>query len=128
MKETFLLFLYFGFVYSFFLFLLYFNIYVITVVPNFPPSSLSTQCPPFPQVVCTPFIVHVHGSCIYVLWLLYSLCCSLHPHHYSVTANLYILTPSCFAPITPTPLPSGNHQNVFCGYDSVFVLLVNFVF
>ena len=49
---------------------------------------------------------HVHGSCICVLWLLYSLCCTLHPHDYSatsVTTSLYFLIPLPCPPIPLTP-------------------------
>ena len=41
-------------------------------------------------------LVHVHGSCIYVLWLLYFLYCTVHPRDYSLTTNLYFLIPSPF--------------------------------
>ena len=42
-------------------------------------------------------LVHVHGSYINVLWLLYSLCCTLHPCDYSVTTNLFFI-PHLFNP------------------------------
>ena len=69
-------------------------------------------------------VVNVHGSCIYVLWLLCSLCCTLHPRDCSVTTYLCFLIPSPFSPIPPTHRPSGNHQNVLYIYDYVFLLLV----
>ena len=49
-----------------------------------------------------------------VLWLLYSLCCTLHPHGYSVTTNWQFFIALPFSPILPTSLPSGNHRNVVC--------------
>ena len=67
--------------------------------------------------------VRVHRSYIQVLWLLSSLCCTLHHCDYSAT-YLYFLTLLPFSQIPPTTLPSGNHQNVLCVYDSVSVLLV----
>ena len=100
--------------------------------PNFPPLSTYTQPPPTPSD--NPHtIVHVQGSCICVLWLLYSLCCTSHPHDYSVQTKLYLIwfctnqrcTFTFFAHLL-TPLPSSNHQNVLCVYDSVSVLLILF--
>ena len=49
-----------------------------------------------------------------------------NPHDHSVTTNLYFSIPSPLSPISPTPLPSGNCQNVLCIYDSALVLLVWF--
>ena len=65
-----------------------FIVYAITVVPNFP------LCPPPLRPTHTPSdnphaAVHIHGSYIHVHWLLYSLCCPLHPHGYSVTTNSF---------------------------------------
>ena len=62
------------------------------------------------------------------VWLLYFECCTLHPHNYSVTTNLYFLILSPFSPIPLTPLPPGNCPNVPCICESVSVLLVYFVF
>ena len=83
-------------------------------------------CPPppsplLPQAIPT-LLSRFMGPRIYVLWILYSLCCTLHPHGYSVTTNLHFLIPSHFS---PNPLPSGNHQNVLCIYDFVSLLLVH---
>ena len=69
-------------------------------------------------------IVHVHGSCMQVLWLLHFLYCTSYPHGYSVTTYLYFLIPSPLHPLPYTPLSSGNHQNALHTHDSVFVLLV----
>ena len=81
--------------------------------------------PSLPQAVPTPlFIVHVHGSCIKVLWLIHFLCCTLHPRGYSVTTYLYFLIPSRLHSSSHIPLPYGNHQNALHTYDSVSVLLV----
>ena len=68
-------------------------------------------------------IVHVHGSCIQVLWLLHFLYCTLHPHGYSATIHLYFLIPSPLHPFPYTLLLSGNPQNTFHSHDSVSVLL-----
>ena len=104
------------------LFKLYFIDYAITIVPVFPFLPPSIQ--PHPAPSGNPHtIVHVHGSCICVLWLLYFLCCTLHAHDYSVTINLYFLTPSPFHS-PPTSLPSGKHQHVLSIDDSVSDLLV----
>ena len=93
-------------------FKLYFIVCALTVVQIF------TLCPNSPSSSPTSgnplTIVHVHGSCMYVPWLLYSLCCALHPHDYSVTTNLYFLISSPFSPISPTTLPTDNHQNILC--------------
>ena len=60
----------------------------------------------------SPTIVRVHGSCVWVLWLLHFLYCSLHPHGYSVTTYLYFLIPSPLHPFPHSPLPPGNYQNI----------------
>ena len=81
---------------------LYLADYAITVVPIFP-SFFPLPSPP--NSSGNPHnIVHVHGKYIYILWLLYFLCCTLHPHDYSVTTNWYFLIPSPFSPIPLTPL------------------------
>ena len=100
-------------VFLFFIFILYFIVYVNTfviILPSLPPS---TQHLPTPSGN-PPTIVPVHGRA-YVFWLLYSLCGTLHSHEYSVTTNLYFLSPSPFLPFPLTPLPSGDH---LCIYDS----------
>ena len=105
-------------------FKLYFIIYAITVVPIFPPCPFHQVAPPqLPQAIPIPFLVHIHGLCIYVLWLLYFLCCTLHPQDNLVTTNFYFI-PSLYSLIPPTPLVSGNYQNVLCIYESVSILLV----
>ena len=68
-------------------------------------------------------IVHVHGSCIQVLWLLHLLFSTVHPHGYSVTTYLYFLIPSPLQPFPHTCLPSGKHQSTLTIHDSVSVLL-----
>ena len=77
--------------------------------------------PPLPQEI--PTILHVHVSCIYVLWLLHSLYCTVHPHGYSVNTYLYFLIPSPLHPFPHTPFPSGNHQNALHIRNSVSVLV-----
>ena len=81
-------------------FLKYFIDYTITVVPVFP------LCPP-PPIPPTPSdssytAGHVHGSCMYVLWLLYFLRCTLHRHDHSVTTNLHFWIRSLLLPIPLT--------------------------
>ena len=98
---------------------------LLTVVPVLSPLTPSTQ--PLNTPSDNPHTI-VHGPCMYVLWLLCSLCFTLHPYDYSVTTNLYFLIPSPFSPILLTLLLSGYHQNVLCIYDSVSVLIVYFVF
>ena len=82
---------------------LYFIVYATTVpnVHHFPPLPRS------PTPSGTPhFIVHVRGPCTYIIWLLCSLCCTLHPHNYCVTTNLCFLILSPFLPSPPNPPPS----------------------
>ena len=106
----------------FFFFKSHFIGYAITVVPISPLASLPPAPPPTPSG--SPHTaVHVHGSCTYVLWPHYSLCCTILLHGYSVTTDLYLLIPSPFSPILLSPHPFGNHQNILCIYDSVSVLL-----
>ena len=45
-------------------------------------------------------------------------------HDYSVSTNVYFLIPAPFLH-RPTPLPSGNHQNILRIYDSVSVMLAH---
>ena len=66
--------------------------------------------------------LHVHGSCMYVLWLLHFLYCILHP--YSVTTYLYFLIPSPLHSFPHTPLPSHNCQYSLRFHDSISVLFV----
>ena len=78
---------------------------------------------PSTQLPLTPLgnphtVVHAHGSCVYDLWPRCSLCCTLQPHDYSVTINLYFLIPHPFHPAPRPTLISGNHQNILCIYDS----------
>ena len=91
--------------------------------------QLSQIVPPCPLPPNSPTpsgnphtIVHARESCMYVLWLLYSLYCTLHPHDYSVTTNLYFPITSPFLPNHLTHLPSGTHQIILCIYDSVLLL------
>ena len=63
-------------------------------------SQIFPPCPP-PSGPLTPSgnphtVVHVYGSCICVLLVLYFLCCTPHPHGYSVTTNLHFLKSSIF--------------------------------
>ena len=62
--------------------ILFLNILIMLLpLSQFSTVTHRTQHPLLPHT-----IVHVHRSCIYVLWLLYFLCCTLHPHNYSVTS------------------------------------------
>ena len=62
---------------------LYF-IYYLNICPNVPPLPPSTKHP-HPSG-SPPTIVHVHGSCVWVLWLLHFLYCTFHPCGYLATA------------------------------------------
>ena len=103
-------------------FKLYFIDYAIRIVLTFPPLSLSSQHPSFPQA--TPH----HCSCPWVIRISSLatpfLHCTLHPHGYSVTTYLYFLIPSPLHPLPHVPFPSGNHHNALRIHDSVSVLLV----
>ena len=86
--------------------------------------DFSPLCPPPPSIPYLvrhlPTIVHVHGSCVYVLWLLHFLYCTLHPHGNSVTTYLYFLIPS--------PLDTSNIWT-FSRYFSIDVFLtVSYIF
>ena len=89
---------------------------------NFPPCP-----PPFNNPHSLSLSPH-HCSCPWVIHV--SSLATPFPilefisHGYSVTTYLYFLIPSPLHPFSPTPLPSGNHQNVFCIYDSTSVLPV----
>ena len=86
---------------------------LFTVVPVLSPLTPSTQPPNTPSD--NPYTI-VHGPCMYVLWLLCSLCFTLHPYDYSVTTNLYFLIPSPFPPSPPTPSPLAvTNQSRLCG-------------
>ena len=50
-----------------------------------------------------------HHSQLLQYYQLRSLCCTLHPHDYSVTTNLYFLIPS---PFSPVPQPSSHLSNI----------------
>ena len=89
---------------------------VVLILPLLPP--------PLSQAIPPPPLFHVHGSHMYVPWLLNFLYCTLHPHGYSVTIYLYFLIPSTLHPFAHIALLSGNHQNVLRICDSVLVLLV----
>ena len=70
--------------------------------PDFTPFTPPPPSTPLPSD--NPLtIVHVHGSHVQVLWLLNSLCCTLHPHGYSVTTYLYVLISSPPHPFPPPP-------------------------
>ena len=95
------------------------------VVPIFPPLPP----PPRPPHPLTPSgkshtIVHVCGSYIYVLRLLYSLFCTLQPHDYSVTTDLYFLFPSPFSPILLTTLPCSKREGIPRVGETVWVRLM----
>ena len=86
-----------------FAFLCYFLNYILLFMllqpSQFPPPFVPLH-PVLPTTSANPHTVgHAHRLCIYVLWLLYSLCCTLYPHDYSVSTNLYFLIPSHCSPI-----------------------------
>ena len=108
------------FIYLFFNYILFLMLLQLSQFSPLPPS---TQSPPTPS--SNPYsIVHVHRSCIKVIWLLYTLCCTSPSHDYSVKTNLHFLIPSPFSSIPHNFHRSGNHQNFLCMYDFVSVLLV----
>ena len=49
-----------------------------------------------------------------------------HPLDYSVTTDLYFLIPAFFSPISLTPFPSGNHQNVISMILFLFYVFILF--
>ena len=108
----------------FFLFKLYFIDYAITVLLIFP------LCPPLHPAPPTPSgnphtIVHAHGSCVQVLWLLHFLYCTFHSCGCSVTTYLYSLSPS---PLHPFPHPrlsirQPSKHSLYPRHDSVPVLI-----
>ena len=85
---------------------------------QFSPFALFHTVPPTPSD--NPHtIVHVHGSCIQVLWLLLSYTVLYIIRHY-----LYVLNPLTSSPTAHTALPSGNYQNTLHIHDSVLICLV----
>ena len=100
---------------------IFYRLFYYTCLSIFPFSPLH----PAPSTPSgnPPTIVHVHGSCVQVLWQLHFLHCTLHPHSCSITTSLYFLIPSPLHPLPNTPLPFGNYQNAFRIHDSVSVLL-----
>ena len=94
---------------------------------NFSPFDfLHPAAPPLPQAIFTPLSLSIDYACMFFGYLF--LCCILHPHDYSLITNLYHSIPSLLLPNFPTSLPSGNHQNSLCIYDSISVLLVGLFF
>ena len=80
-------------------------------------SQLFSFAPLYPTLPPTPSgnpqtIVHAHGSCMYVIWLLYFLCCTLYPQDYFLTTDLYFLIPSPFHTFlwTPSIRQSSKHS------------------
>ena len=55
------------------------------------------------------------GQTLYFLWLLYSLCCTSHPHHFC-NYQFVLFNSFIFFTHPQTPLPSGNNQNILCTY------------
>ena len=92
-------------------FIYFLNCILLIMVLQLSQFSLFVPLYPAPPTPSgsTHSIVHVHGSCVWVLWLLHFLYCTSHPHGYSVTTYFYFLIPSPLHPFPYTPLPSGNH-------------------
>ena len=67
-----------------------YTIIIVPIVPSLPSSPIS----PIPYGKHPTPLFHVHGSGIEVLWLLPFLYCTLYPHGYSASTNLYFLIPS----------------------------------
>ena len=61
---------------------------------------------------------HLAPYIVIISWIIF-LMVNLNPHDCTVTTNLYFLIPSPFSPISPTTLPTGNHQFVLWIYESV---------
>ena len=85
--------MYAAFFFSFFLLShfikLHFIVYAITLVPIFP-SLLPLPKPlplPLPQAISTPLSLSM-GHTYMLFGYSIPLCCTLHPHDYSVTTNL----------------------------------------
>ena len=68
---------------------------------HFPPSLHSILYNP--SLPRSPPIVHVHGSCIKVLWLLHFLCYSYPPPVY-FPPTIYATYSLCLPPLPPTSL------------------------
>ena len=68
----------------------------------------------------SPYYCSRPWPCIYILWLLHFLYCTLHPHGYS--NYLFVL----LSPLTSSLIPpsSGNNGNLLCIHDSVSILFV----
>ena len=79
--------------------------FVLLQLLQFFPLSLSSPSPSHPlwAIPQLLFFIRVHGSCVWVLWLLYFLYCTLHPCSYSVTTNFHFLIPSPLHPFPHTP-------------------------
>ena len=91
---------------------------------QFSPLCLpSTQHPPLPQATHPPLFMST-GHAYKLFGYSHFLYCTLHPHGYSVTTYLYFLIPSALHPFSPTPSPSGSHQNTLHIHDSLSVVLV----
>ena len=122
-KSLFLL-LYFPGV-SFFKKNLYFIIDAITVVPIFLSMPPSTQSHPYSlrqSPYHCPFFLHICSLATMFPMLYFTspwLFCNYH---------FILLNPFTFFTHPPDPLPSANHQNIFCVYDSVSGLFMYFVF
>ena len=85
--------------------ILFFLIYLLIMLlqlSHFPPSLPSAlHTPSLPH---SPPIVHVHGSCISVLWLLHFLYYSYPPPVYFLPTT-YATYSLCLSPLSPPPTP-----------------------
>ena len=101
---------------------IYFIVYAITVVPNFPLSPIPHHLAPHslrqsPNHCPCPWVMHVCSLA------------TLFPMLYFTSPWLFcnyqfvLLNPLTSTPSPHTPFPSGNHQNILRIYDSVSVLL-----
>ena len=107
---------------------LYFIVCTITVVPHFPSLSPSTPSPhslrqsphhcPFP----CPWVMNTHS-----LATLFSMLYFIPPWLFCNYQFVHI-NPFTFFTHSPTSLPSSNHENVLCIYDSISILLVYLLF
>ena len=78
--------------------------------------------PPAPSGICTPLSMFMgHG---YVLWLLYFICYTSHPHNYSVTTNFYFL----FLHLLQTSLTHSHLATIKTFSVSMILFLFCFLF
>ena len=88
---------------------------MLLVCPRFSPLTPLYAAPPNLQASPTPFVVHVYGSCVYILWLPYSLCFTLYPHEYLVNYQSILLNTLTFFghPHDPSPIWQPSKHSLY---------------